>query len=108
MFFLILAFKLDNFFKKSNVIKCYIINLYHNLMYFSISTCKPHVPILFFIYFFFFLDFLVKNQVIRNLGNVIENVTINRTRICNEKFVRRSLVSTILLVYYTYLIIFFI
>lgn len=74
-------------------------------MYFSITTCKPHVLILTF-YKFFFLDFLIKNQVIRNLGNVIENVIVNHTSICNEKFVRPSLVSTILLVYYSYLILF--
>lgn len=86
-----------------------IINLYKYriLMYFFITTCKPYVYIILFFYkWFFLLDFLVKNQVIRNLGNVIENVIVNRTRICNEKFVRHSFVSTILQVYYNYLIVF--
>ncbi|XP_029343800.1 ABC transporter G family member 23-like isoform X2 [Acyrthosiphon pisum] len=39
---------------------------------------------------------LVKSQVIRNLFNVFENVIINSTRACNEKFVKQSFRTTYL------------
>ncbi|VVC43842.1 ABC transporter-like,P-loop containing nucleoside triphosphate hydrolase,AAA+ ATPase domain,ABC [Cinara cedri] len=35
-------------------------------------------------------NFLVKSQFIRNLFSVIENVIINSTHFCNDKFIRRS------------------
>lgn len=60
---------------------------------------------------FSFIDFLVKNQVIQNIGNVLENVIFNSTRACNKKFAKHYFVSilkiqNILFIYYNYSIIY--